>query len=185
MEIRAVDNFLCEDDFKEVIEYCKGATYLYGAVDDDGHENDETFCVGMTHLIYPNYPFDNRCVPIKDRIKIFDLLFKECKSQFPEINEYNLTRMYVNCFSPRENPYFHIDSVNENTKSYTCLLYVNDIWDFNDGGETQFYINDIIYGILPIPNRMILFDGRIKHKATTFRNKYRFTIALKYEDPLS
>ena len=53
-------------------------------------------------------------------------------------------------------------------------------WDLQEGGETQFYINDDIYGITPVPNRIVIFSANIKHKATTFRNNYRFTVAIKY-----
>ena len=177
MEIRAIDNFLNDDDFNEVFVYCKNATYTYGEVDVSDN-NDETFCVGMVHQMYPIINLNDECIKIKNYSKVFDLLSKECKSQFAEISGCVLTRMYINSFSSRENPYFHVDNTNP---SYTCLLYVNSGWDLDDGGETQFYVNNIIYGMPPVPNRMVLFDGRIRHRATTFRNKYRFTIALKYE----
>lgn len=181
MEIRAIDNFLLDNDFNQVLMYCKNATYSYGEVDVSKNNDDESFCVGMVHQMYPITHLNGEDIKIKNYSKVFDLLSKECKSQFPEINECVLTRMYINCFSPRENPYFHIDSMDPTIKSYTCLLYANSGWDIDDGGETQFYVNDIIYGVPPVPNRMVLFDGRIRHRATTFRNKYRFTIALKYE----
>ena len=84
--------------------------------------------------------------------------------------------MYVNCFAPNENPYFHTDGDN----GLTFLYYPNMDWDLQEGGETQFYINDDIYGITPIPNRMVVFDANIQHRATTFRNQYRFTLAIKY-----
>ena len=53
-------------------------------------------------------------------------------------------------------------------------------WDKDDGGETQFLMNDELYGILPIPNRMVVFSANLLHRATTFRNDHRFTVAIKY-----
>ena len=50
----------------------------------------------------------------------------------------------------------------------------------NDLGETQFLIDGEIKGILPKPNRMLGFDADLLHRATTFRDKHRFTIAIKY-----
>jgi hypothetical protein len=185
MEIRAIDNFLPDDKFVEVIRYCKSSTYLYGEVDEMENMGNDYFCVGMVHQMYPIHQFEGKNAEIKNRNKIINLVSKECKSQFPEIEDYDLTRMYVNCFAPCENPYFHIDSDLPDLKSYTCIFYVNDKWNLDDGGETQFYVNDIIYGVPPEPNRMVLFDGRINHRATSFRNRHRFTIALKYNIPIN
>ena len=50
----------------------------------------------------------------------------------------------------------------------------------NELGETQFYMDDMIYAIPPIPNRMIMFNAHIKHRATSYRSLHRFTIAIKY-----
>ena len=52
--------------------------------------------------------------------------------------------------------------------------------ELNEGGETQFLISNEIKGILPIPNRMVIFNGLIYHKATSFRNQHRYTIAIKF-----
>ena len=82
-------------------------------------------------------------------------------------------------FRPNEASHFHTDCKLENT--YTGLYYANtEEWNYDEGGETQFLIDDEIYGILPKPNRMILFDSRLLHKATPFRDRHRWTIALKY-----
>ena len=83
--------------------------------------------------------------------------------------------MYINCFVPGENPYYHIDG-----EGLTFLYYPNLDWDVQQGGETQFYIDENIYGIIPKPNRMVVFDGMILHRATSFRNQHRFTVAIKY-----
>lgn len=183
MEIRAIDNFLPADSFNEVIAYCKSATYLYGEVDEEENMGNETFCVGMVHQLFPIHDFEKKTAEIESRNKIIDLFQEECESQFPEIVGYSMTRIYINCFAPSENPFFHIDSALPDLKSYTCIFYVNDRWELDDGGETQFYVNNILYGVPPEPNRMVLFDGRIKHRATSFRNRHRFTIAIKYDTP--
>ena len=83
--------------------------------------------------------------------------------------------MYINCFAPNENPYFHTDG-----EGVTFLHYANDRFDLQEGGETQFYVDENIYGVIPIPNRLVMFDGRILHRATSFRNGHRFTVAIKY-----
>jgi hypothetical protein len=50
-----------------------------------------------------------------------------------------------------------------------------------EGGETQFIVDNEIYGVTPVPNRMVYFDASILHRATSFRNRHRFTVAIKYE----
>ena len=84
--------------------------------------------------------------------------------------------MYVNCFSPNENPYFHTDGED----GITFLYYPDQGWELDDGGETQFYIDGEIRGITPVSNRMVYFDANIMHRATTFRSRHRFTLAVKY-----
>ena len=83
--------------------------------------------------------------------------------------------MYVNCFAPGENPYFHIDG-----SHVTFLFYANEEWNIKMHGETQFFIDNEIYGVLPYPNRMIKFNANIMHRATSFRDRHRFTLAVKY-----
>ena len=84
--------------------------------------------------------------------------------------------MYVNCFAPCENPYFHTDG----DTGITFLYYANNSWNPNDGGETQIIVNDEIKGILPLPNRIVGFDASLLHRATSFRFKHRFTLAAKF-----
>lgn len=88
-----------------------------------------------------------------------------------------LDRAYVNLFAPREVPFYHTDG-----DCTTLLYYANPIWDWNEGGETKF-INEIdqdVESVAPVPGRIVIFDGRMKHTATSFRNMHRFTVALKF-----
>jgi len=90
---------------------------------------------------------------------------------------WKLDRFYVNRFQPKEIPRFHEDG-----EVLTCLLYADPgAWQPNDHGETQLLIGGEVRGILPFPNRMLLFDGRLLHRATSFRNRRRHTIAAKLE----
>lgn len=84
-------------------------------------------------------------------------------------------RFYVNRFKAGEVPRFHADG-----EVLTCLLYPDaQAWEPNDHGETQLLIGGEIRGVLPIPNRMFVFDGRLLHRATSFRGRVRHTIAAK------
>tara|TARA_B100001250_G_scaffold348221_1_gene318828 strand:- start:274 stop:762 length:489 start_codon:yes stop_codon:yes gene_type:complete len=156
--IQTADNFFNKRDQNTVISYCNSCSYTYGEVD-----NQNTPPTGMVHNI-------------SESEKIYSL-FESKLSAVPFIKGMELYRMYVNCFAPSENPYFHTDGED----GYTLLYYPQKDWKLDDGGETQFIIDNNLYGILPEPNRMIMFEANIPHRATTFRDRYRFTVAIKYK----
>lgn len=159
MQINYQDNFFSEREHKLIYNYCLNATYTFGETDDV--DTPET---GLVH----NIPED----------EFLYKLFKKKLSDFdPQLGSMKLYRMYINCFAPTENPYFHIDGEN----GLTLLYYPHEEWNLNEGGETQFYVDDDIYGITPIPNRMVIFDASILHRATSFRSSHRFTVAIKYQ----
>lgn len=156
--IQTSDNFFNKRDQNMIISYCNSCSYTYGEVD-----NQNTPPTGMVHNI-------------SESEKIYSL-FESKLSAVPFIKGMELYRMYVNCFAPSENPYFHTDGED----GYTLLYYPQKDWKLDDGGETQFIIDNNLYGILPEPNRMIMFEANIPHRATTFRDRYRFTVAIKYK----
>ena len=156
--IQTADNFFNKRDQNTVISYCNSCSYTYGEVD-----NQNTPPTGMVHNI-------------SESEKIYSL-FESKLGTVPFIKGMELYRMYVNCFAPSENPYFHTDGED----GYTLLYYPQKDWKLDDGGETQFIIDNNLYGILPEPNRMIMFEANIPHRATTFRDRYRFTVAIKYK----
>lgn len=155
--MKVIDNFLEQKDAEYVNKYCLTASYIYGEKD-----LDTTPPTGMVH-------------EIENTHRIYKLFNKKIQEIFVDLKNITIYRMYVNCFAPSENPYFHTDG----EKGITFLYYVNDSWQLDDGGETQIIIDNEIKGILPIPNRLVAFDAHLVHKATTFRNKHRFTIAIK------
>lgn len=155
--INVFDNFLSLQDCQSVLRYCYEASYTYGERD-----RPETPPTGMVHVI------DNES-------EIYQLFHDKTRELVPHTSK--LYRMYVNCFAPNENPYFHIDG----SHGITFLYYPDQKWELDQGGETQFYINGEIHGITPVSNRIVMFDANIMHRATTFRNGYRFTLAVKYK----
>ena len=156
--IEIKDNFLEETDAKRVLEYCVQSSYTYGEVD-----TPQTPPTGMVHEIQRD----------EDIYKLFE---SKIKNYYRYVRKLNLYRMYVNCFSPSENPYFHTDG----DKGVTFLYYVNDQWTLNEGGETQILVDDEIRGVLPLPNRIVGFNANLLHRATSFRNRHRFTLDVKF-----
>ena len=153
------DNFFTQKEQEIIFNYCRSANYTYGERD-----NPNTMVTGMIHNI-PNTEF------------VYKLISKTLYDRVEFIRDMKLYRMYVNCFAPTETPYFHTDGV-----GYTFLYYPDTaIHELDEGGETQFVVDGNIMGIMPISNRMSIFDGTIKHRATSFRTKHRFTVAIKYQ----
>lgn len=164
-----IDNFFNQFQYYEIAEYCLKAPYFFGETD-----NIDTPPTGMVSDIPEEEP-------------IYKLFCDTLSIKIPRVNQLNLYALYINYFVPSENPYFHTDC----EVGITCLYYLGPIkamsqrWknvDYNisDGGETQFIQNNNSINILPISNRMCFFDANILHRATPFRDKYRFTIAAKY-----
>jgi hypothetical protein len=160
MEIKYEDDFLSQEEYNEVVNYCLNAKYSYGESDDI------------------NLPVTGMISNVESSEIIYTLLQKRLHEKCPFLNSMKLYRFYINCFSPNELPYFHTDG-----EGLTFLFYINidDQWSIQEGGETQFYLDNNIYGILPLPNRLVMFDGMIPHRAMSFRNNHRFTIAIKYQ----
>jgi len=158
--IKIIDNVL--NLYKTLYLYeniLKHGKFSYGEKD---HPKSEP--VGMICDMEP-YHYD------KLKIDIFE--------HFSEVSNLKLQRAYVNLFRPYDNPYFHCDNLVDH-EILTVLLYICPQYDIDQGGETQFIVDNEIKGVFPKAGRAILFDGSILHRATSFRNKPRITIALKY-----
>jgi|TARA_B110000858_G_C17641851_1_gene398468 hypothetical protein len=92
------------------------------------------------------------------------------------LKKMRLYRVYLNLFIPNEQPSFHTDGDN----TITCLYYLNPLLDLNEGGETQFFIDEEIRGIVSKPGRLTMFNGRLLHRATSFKSHPRLTLAFKF-----
>ena len=107
--------------------------------------------------------------------EIFQSLAGIAQSKCEQLHGLELQRAYVNLFHPNDRPYFHQDG-----HVYTCLFYVTPQYGIDEGGETQFIVNNIIQGLPPHPGRLVVFDGELWHRATSYRSHPRLTVALKF-----
>jgi len=75
-----------------------------------------------------------------------------------------LVRCYINGHTYGVEGYPHKDSIRNGDK--TLLVYLNQEWKRDWGGETVFYDKDqVLYAELPKRNKAILFDGNVYHVA--------------------
>ena len=166
-KLEVIDDFFPACDYLKIVKYCYESDYYWGERD-----TEQSSPTGMIHEIY-----DCEDTPVKESNQwIYDLFLENTNHLCPNLKLY---RMYINLFAPGENPYFHTDSTDD--KDITFLYYVpTDDWDIDGGGETQFYHDGVMSGVLSIPNRMVYFDSTILHRATSFRDRWRWTVAIKY-----
>jgi len=113
------------------------------------------------------------------------ILVDECSKYDPlyEILHTDYKNTIYNKYPSNCPTYFHVD-VDPPETGWT-ILYFQDINDYNFqmGGETQIFSNNSITGILPIPNRLIAFEGSLWHKGTSFNGKRdRYSFALQFSD---
>ena len=157
--IKVIDNFFVLEEHQNLNRYCEESLYNVGEADKEGVPRS-----GIVHEITKDNP-------------LFNWLVNKIYLKEPSTKKYNCYRAYINCFIPNEKTFYHTDWPH----GVTCLYYTNLNFNKEEGGETQFLINNEIKGILPIPNRMVIFDATLEHKATSFNSDRRFTIALKME----
>lgn len=160
-KIKIYDDFFNEKFHTTIFNLCKKSYFTFGEKDDLKY----TIPTGMVSYIQED-----------------DFIYKAILPKISTLFTRNITieRMYINLFSPNEQPNIHIDS--ENSEDITIIYYPDtELSSPNDKGETIFYdeTKNISYGVQPIPNRLIIFPSNILHSASSFRNKWRFTIAIK------
>ena len=164
-----IDNFFDQDVYYSIVDYCLRAPYSFGETDN------------------PNQPPTGMVSHFDPEHELYTTINESINSKISAVQKLNLYTMNINYFAPCENPYFHTDA----EYGITCLYYLGPIkamkqrwmspkYTIDDNGETQFFVNKKSINILPIANRMCFFDASILHRATSFRNCYRFTIAIKY-----
>jgi len=159
--IKIYDNFFSLSEKEKIYKDILNLKYTYGEKD-----RSDTKPTGfVSDLSEDNYSYNI----IYNKLKKNKLL-----------TNLKVYRKYVNLFKPNENPFFHTD----NEKGYTVLYYSlhNINYNLDEGGETQFYIKKTksIKAIIPNDGRIVIFDASLIHKATSFRNFDRYTIALKF-----
>ena len=161
--IEVFDNTISNEDQDEVRYIISKSHFKYGITDDSNKP--------PSGLKSTNVP-----LPIIQKI----VSFANSQSKNVNFSEFQVESVVVNLFISNELPYFHTDII----KGITIVYYCNETYPFDELGETQFLIKDnngyeYIQGVQPKSGRIVIFTGSISHRATTFRSKPRFTIAIQ------
>jgi len=156
--MKIIDNILSTEQTNNLYNRFINEKYSYGETD-----NDHNLPTGLIHEITDN--------------ALSNYLGSIASKEFEVLNSLTIYRAYVNLFIPRELPYFHRDG----QKVITCLFYINPQYELDEGGETQFIIENKLIAVESKPGRLAIFDGNLLHRATSFRTYPRLTIAIKYD----
>jgi hypothetical protein len=164
------DNILTDEEIERYrVTLIRNCPFKYGEHDGPNTEPAGVVC-DFTELIKSGYTLN------PDLNHILNNLITKIYEKNKSLKNMNLFRIYLNLFVPNENPSFHTDGDN----TITCLYYLNPLYDPNEGGETQFLIDEEIKGVISKPGRLAIFDGGMKHRATSFKTKPRLTMAFKF-----
>jgi SM-20-related protein len=131
---------------------------------DYGHWNN---------MILPNSKvinYDHSELPYID----FHPAVKELWEHVQEIiGERKLVRAYVNGYTYGTDAYYHIDDewlfdeFGDDITSETVLIYLNDEWNRDWGGETSIIDDNdnFLASVFPAKNRCLIFDSNLWHRA--------------------
>ena len=164
-EICVYDDIFSEDEVERIRKLLLfECPFFYGVGD-----NPRQTPTGMT------YDFKSPALPIEVK-DLLDFLILKIFEKNEKIKNKRIYLVRSNLFIPGENPYFHPDGDDK----ITCLYYINPDYDPDEGGETQFLIDNEIKGIRPKLGRLVIFDGSLVHRATSFRTHPRLTLAITF-----
>ena len=157
--IYIADNMFTPNEIDRFYKEVKSLKYSINTQDNDNFSSGASASVPHDSLFY---------VAIKKAV------FKA----WPELEEQELYDCHTNCFWPGEYTDFHED--NPVDGSATIIYYCDDN-EWNEGG-TEVLDEDekTIECILPVPGRIMRMPGNHLHKATSYRDKQRLTVAFKF-----
>jgi len=168
-DIVTVDNFLDKENFFNLREIAYSDSLHWKKQVSDGTLSRFT-SFDYSEMIYE----DSDWIPIsqsKSFISIFNLVKDHIKKNC------SLGRIYFNRQKPCVDGCLHTDE-----GDYTALLYVSE-YEKEWGGFTQFFYSESKQEyVLPVPNRLVIFDASIQHKGFGFSHNWnpdRISLAFK------
>jgi len=169
-ELIVIDDFLPKEDHHEI--YNLTMERKWSSPINDLPDDPLSGISGVNS----NEPFHGRSTQI---------ILSECisESELKKIVTTNYHQTLYNKYDPKTPTYFHIDK--QYPESGWTIIYFPDIaeYDFRMGGETQILVDNQIVGVLPLPNRLMAFDGSLMHKGTSFTNNQpRYSLAIQFRD---
>ena len=160
-DIKVIDNFLPEDEFKKIQDILTGFYFPWFYNDYVNNEEDDEKNFQFVHLFYNKFR-------TSDFLSVLAPLIEK-------LNMHSIARIKANLLVGTKTKQvfgFHTDFP-WNYKWNTAIFYIN-----TNNGKTLFKHNKQISSR---ENRVAIFDGRLKHTGTTCTDaKNRIVINLNY-----
>ena len=164
-----VDNFLNKEDFFNLREIAYGDSLRWETQSSSRNLSKRTI-FDYSEIICK----DSDCIRLSQS-KFFISLFNLVKDHIKK--NCSLGRIYFNRQKPCIDGGLHTDE-----GDYTALLYVSE-YEKEWGGFTQFFYSESKQDyVLPVPNRLVIFDASIWHKGFGFSHHWnpdRISLAFK------
>jgi len=164
-----IDNFLDQEDFFNLREIAYGDSLRWETQASSRNLLKRTI-FDYSEIICE----DSDCIRLSQS-KFFISLFNLVKDHIKK--NCSLGRIYFNRQRPCVDGCLHTDE-----GDYTALLYVSD-YENEWGGFTQFFHSESKQEyVLPVPNRLVIFDASIQHKGFGFSHNWnpdRISLAFK------
>lgn len=168
------DSLFEEETLQRVYEKFRSLPYYLGDYDRDDTQT-------IRHLVHVFGQEEIAATPIKQIVPAVREL-----AEAQGIKVKNPARVYANFNLHGDYQFAHDDG-----DVWTTLVFINSSWNEDWGGELLLYNGTfaqptdrgIAYAISPCPGRMVIFDGKIKHRGgvpSKFCLEPRITLAIKF-----
>jgi len=169
-EIELIENVLPDSLYQVLLDRYKNPPLTYGwksHSDNDPH--------GHWNLNLAKYNSRFNLADITPTLHEIDLdVWNYLKQNIKQLNDHVLIRCYINGYTYGSEGYYHRDSSRKD--EYTTVLYLNEKWELDWGGETTFVNEDpspkIVFSALPQKNSCVVFNSNIQHCGRGVSRKY-------------
>lgn len=160
MSIQTFNNFLPPDILNKIDQLIVDQGWQYGWRSRSKHDTGIPF--GHWNIDFAKSGSDNG-FDVSDRLpESLSLAWHHIQEKYCPAAR--LIRCYANGHTYGVEGYPHTDTIRLGNK--TLLIYLNQDWNRDWGGETVFYNGDeVLHAELPKRNKAILFEGSVAHVA--------------------
>ena len=159
--IKVIDNFLEEDNFKEIEKILMGDKFPW-FFNDFKNDDDDINNFQFTHTV------------VRGNGNIESKFIQYMKPFFDKLNIKKIFRIKINLTTRTQNLFNHLYHTDVSFQCTTAIFYIN-----SNNGKTIFKHGEEVNSVA---NRMVIFNSNLEHAATSHTDeKTRVVINFNYE----
>ena len=159
--IEVIDNFLEEDNFKEIEKILMGDKFPW-FFNDFKNDDDDINNFQFTHTV------------VRGNGNIESKFIQYMKPFFDKLNIKKIFRIKINLTTRTQNSFNHLYHTDVSFQCTTAIFYIN-----SNNGKTIFKHGEEVNSVA---NRMVIFNSNLEHAATSHTDeKTRVVINFNYE----